>query len=256
MQKARSWQDSFDRLEAVRRDERQMHDAEEQQVRDAEAAYARAVAMEAEKPAAPGFMLGSENADSGEALTKPKKLAKPEKLASPKPPASPKKLAKPKQRAKSGTRKSASRKPAAPRRVAAKAKPPVAKSRPAKPRKSAPRRKPANAALPPAIALPSEIPAAPAEQLLITPLPRSASLAPYRKTGLFGLIGSWLRIATRQATSGLAGSVRRPNMKPKARKPAGQFRAPFDEVAELRDENARLRSQLEALLALQEKAVT
>ena len=255
MQKARSWQDSFDKLEAARRDERQMHDAEEQQIRDAEAAYAKAVAMEAEKPAAPGFMLGSENADSGEALTRPKKLARP------KPPASPKKLAKPKQQAKSGTRKPAPRKPAAPRRVAAEAKPQVVQSQAAKPRKSAPRRKPANAALPPAIALPSEVPAAPTEQLpitplSITPLPRSASLAPYRKTGLFGLIGSWLRIATRQATSGLAGSVRRPNMKPKARKPAGQFRAPFDEVAELRAENARLRSQLEALLALQEKAVT
>lgn len=210
MQKTRSWQESFDRLEAARREERHLLEAEAKQLRDAEAAYAGAAARKAEKPAQPTLPLVSAKPDADALLVRPKRQSK--------------QAAKP-----------APRKRSAARRTAANAQPKLAKPRAAR------QHKPAVAALPPSISQPADWPATPAELPPITPLPRNASLAPYRKTGLFGLIDSWLRIAKRQAASGIAAGVRRPELKPKPP-------APSDEVAELRAENERLRRQLEALL--------
>ena len=85
----------------------------------------------------------------------------------------------------------------------------------------------------------STVPAA--EPLPVTPLPRSASLARYRKPGLFGLIGSWLRLA-----------ARRPKLPEALKGPARKKDPPGDDVGALRAENKRLRRELEALLALRE----
>jgi hypothetical protein len=209
MQKTRSWQESFDRLEAARRAERPRVLSEAQQIREAEQAYARAAALRSEEP----LMLARTAADEAEPLVSPAPKAK---VA----------------RAKPKKAKSAPRKRPAARRSVAKAKPKAAKPR-----------KKALAAAPP----PPEAAITP-EQLLITaptsPLPRNASLAPWRKAGLFGLIGSWLRIAARQTTTGFAAGIRR-----KKRGATGPV--PLDEVAELRAENEQLRKQLQALLALQ-----
>ena len=204
MQKTRSWQDSFDRLETAQREERQAA-AETRQTREAEAAHARSADAMAAKPASPGLMLVG---------AKPKSDKRPDK---PKP----------------AKAKTAPRKRATAQRTATQAKQAAAKPRAA--------RKPRQV-LPPAPAGPAT---QPAELLLITPLPRSAALTPYRKTGLFGLIGSWLRIATRQAATGVAGSVRRPKLQ-------ANPRPQIDELAKLRAENARLRRQLDALLSFQE----
>jgi hypothetical protein len=91
-----------------------------------------------------------------------------------------------------------------------------------------------------AISLPRESRPASAEPLLITPLPRSASLARYNKRGLFGLIGSWLRLA-----------ARRPKLPESLRRPARKQSAPRDNLAALREENKQLRRELEALRAKQ-----
>ena len=93
----------------------------------------------------------------------------------------------------------------------------------------------------PVISLPRQRQADAAEPLLITPLPRSASLARYNKRGLFGLIGSWLRLATR-----------RPRLPESLRRPARKDGSPRDDLAALRSENKWLRRELEALKALQE----
>ena len=206
MQKTRSWQDSFDRLEAAQREERQVRAAETRQAREAEAAHAMADVAKASMPAAPDFMLISAKPETDQRPVKTKPQAK-----------------------------AAPRKRAAAQRTATKAKQTAAKPRAARKSKTA---------LPPAPA-PAQPAAQPAELLLITPLPRSAALTPYRKTGLFGLIGSWLRIATRQAATGVAGSVRRPKLQANPRRQ-------IDELAKLRAENARLRHQLEAMLSFQE----
>ena len=212
MQKTRSWQDSFDRLEEKQRDERRIRAAEARQIRDTEAAYARAAAAEAVKPVVPALMLVGTQPDSGELLVEPKRQRKAAKA------------------------KAAPRKRATTPRTATKMKSKPTKPRVARKPKPA---KPAGAALPPTPGLPAT---QAAELLLITPLPRSAALIPYRKTGLFGLIGSWLRSATRQATSGVAGGLRRS-------KAAAKPRLQIDELAILRAENKRLRGQLEALLS-------
>lgn len=228
MQKTRSWQESFDRLEAARRAEQRLLDADEWRIRDAETAYAKAAALElvkpVGKPAAPALLLVSAQPDHCEDLVKPRQRAKP--------------AAKPK-RAKAGPRKRTSAK-----RTAAKAKARASKPRAAKPRISA---QPTPGATPPAPVLPNALPASPAEELLITPLPRSASLTRYRKPGLFSLIGSWLRTGTRHAVSGLKVSTRRLDVQ-------AELRASRDEAARLESENQRLLSQVEALLALQTNA--
>ena len=228
MQKTRSWQESFDRLEAARRAEQRLLDADEWRIRDAETAYAKAAAPElvkpVGKPAAPALMLVSAQPDHAEELVEPRQRAKP--------------AAKPK-RAKAAPRKRTSAK-----RTAAKAKARASKPRAAKPRISA---QPTPGATPPAPVLPNALPASPAEELLITPLPRSASLTRYRKPGLFSLIGSWLRTGTRHAVSGLKVSTPRPDVQ-------AELRASRDEAARLKSENQRLLSQVEALLALQTNA--
>lgn len=217
MHKTRSWQESFDKLETARREVQPESDSEAQQIRDAEAAYARAAASELAKPPAPALMLVSTAPEGGESLVRPKPPAKPRK-------------------AKAAPRKrSAARRPAA-KAKPSRAKPSGAKARQAKPRKSS---KPAFAALPQELA----------EQLLITPLPRSAALTPYCKLGLFGLIGSWLRIAGRQTTAGFAGGVRRKQLRERPR-------TQFDELVELRAENERLRRQLADALAHQKTRTT
>ena len=78
-----------------------------------------------------------------------------------------------------------------------------------------------------------------------TPLPRAASLAPYRKGGFLALITFWLRDTGRWMT----GSKARP--KKRTRKTAATRPAPRpNELALLRAENERLRLQLEALMAM------
>jgi hypothetical protein len=82
-----------------------------------------------------------------------------------------------------------------------------------------------------------------------SPLPRNVSLAPYNKPGLFGLIGSWLRLAARRAP-----------LPRRLRKPDGKIAKPRNvldthKLDELRAENQELRRQLETLLANKE-AVT
>ena len=208
MQKTRSWQDSFDRLAATQRSERHLQAAEARQIRDAEAAFARAAAAKAEQP---GLMLVSAKPEADKRPVKPKSQPRPAKA------------------------KAATRQRATTQRTASQAKQTAAK-----PRAS---RKPRQAKLP----APARPATQPAELLLIMPLPRSAALTPYRKSGLFGLIGSWLRIATRQAASGIAGGMRRPKM-------TANSRPQIDELAELKAENERLRRQLEALLSFQENS--
>lgn len=221
MPKTRSWQESFDMLEAARRAERHLADADTRNLRDAEAAYARAAALEAGKSTPPAFLLPGTGQDSDEPLVSPKPAVR-------------------KGPVKKGRTKTAPRKRAAARRTAEKARPKLAKPDAVKPRKSA-------LAAQPTVDLPASPaqPAQPAELHPVTPLPRSAALAPYRKPGLFGLIGSWLRIAKRQTASGFAGGARRTAIKPKPHRHR-------DELAELRAENESLRRQLEALLAFQE----
>ena len=97
----------------------------------------------------------------------------------------------------------------------------------------APRRKPASRSAPGRPASPGtsrRAPAAPA------PLPRNLSLTRQRGGGLFGALGEFLRYA------GLLPA----RQKKKQAKPAANA-----EMARLRRENAALRRQLEALLALQ-----
>ena len=266
MQMTRNWQESFDKLEQSRRDEQRMREEEERQIRLAEAAYAQASleGVSSDKPTmaeSASFML-IEGLAEGLADQAPEPAELPVE-AEP--------AAKPKS-AKSGTGKkaevkSATRKPAAPRRTARAAKPgtarpPTAKRKVTRP-KAARLAKPEAAtppqvesppkaeshlpeliiaaqpaASPPAISLPRETSPTAAEPLLITPLPRSASLARYNKRGLFGLIGSWLRLA-----------ARRPRLPESLRRPSRKDQAPRDDLASLREENRQLRRELEALRA-------
>jgi hypothetical protein len=197
LEKTRSWQESFDRLAAERRAQARLNTLEAKQVRDAEFAYANAAAMAADKRAAPALMLVSTKPDPEELVAKPKRQAAKRVKALP-------------------------RKRTATKRTAASGKVKVAK-----PRKLP--RPPAVAQAPDAI-LTDELPTRPAEELLIAPLPRSASLTAYRKAGWLSQFGAWLIKA-----------------KIKTRPPEL-----FDEVIRLRAENARLRRQLEALLAFQD----
>jgi hypothetical protein len=77
------------------------------------------------------------------------------------------------------------------------------------------------------------------------PLPRNASLAVYRKPGLFGLIGSWLR----NTVTSITGDDRKRSHWAGQRKAAKRKPAlgTMHELAALRDENVRLRAQIEAL---------
>ncbi len=93
------------------------------------------------------------------------------------------------------------------------------------------------------------------------PLSRPASLAPYRKGGVIAVIGFWLRDAGRWL--GATTPRRKPAGRTKKRKPGPIMAhkpllpvhpAPREEsLAELRAENARLRLELEAMLAVQEE---
>ena len=228
MQKTRSWQDSFDRLEASRRDEQQMRDAEERQIRLAEAAYDRASlkVAHAEKTTIVetiGFMLADAQSDQAEVLVKPKP---PARVAKPR-------VAKPHTaRPKAASAKVAKERAAVPQRPESIA----FESHTIAPPDSPPHTTPQPSE--PASASPSRVAA---EPLLITPLPRNAALAPYRKPGLFGLIGSWLRLA-----------ARRPKLPVNLRRPARKDGQPRDDLAALKAENEKLRRQIEALLTLQE----
>ena len=259
MQMNRNWQDSFDRLEQSRREEQRMREAEEREMRLSEAAYARASldAASAEMPnraETTGFMLADAIPDLAEVLATAKPPAKSPAAKSPDTKADPRKRAAPRRKARVAKPRTAKLRTAKPRTAKSKAaKPGTARAKVAKPRAAAlelieppttqlfaslSRSQPVSAATPPAMAARAQ---SPAEPLLITPLPRSASLARYSKPGLFGLIGSWLRLASR-----------RPKLPEKLGKPARQSGQPRDDLAALREENKQLRRELEALLALRE----
>jgi hypothetical protein len=223
MQKTRSWQESFDRLEAERREKRPWTDSEARQVRDAEEAYARAAAEKAEVAQAPPLMLVGATGRAEPLVTVPKPKAKP-------------------RMAKAAPRKRPTSLRAATKPVRSQTKTAKGKSQATKPNKAKPRKAPTAPQLVPAPT--PQVPAASAESLLITPLPRNVSPAPWRKAGLFGMIGAWLRIAAKQTNVGFAAGLRRKRMQAKAAKPIG-------ELAELRAENEQLRQQLQALLAKQ-----
>lgn len=250
MLNTRSWQDSFDRLETSRREERR-REAEERQIRAADAAYARASlevanATVTSKAEATGFMLEPLQADQAEMLVKPKQPSKSAIAKSPSAKAKPRKRAAPRRTARVEKPRTARPKVTGPKVTGSKAAgskaagPKVPKPIAAKSLVSPPRNAPAQVTPPPAVGLPRKLPSTAAEPLLITPLPHHASLAPYRKPGLFGLIGSWLRLAAR--SPGLPG---------KLGKPARQPCPPRNDMAALRAENRQLRRELEALLALQ-----
>lgn len=95
--------------------------------------------------------------------------------------------------------------------------------------------------------------AVPAQADPEVPLPRSVALAPYRKGGLFDLIGYWLRDASRRAASRLlSGKTEKQPARRKRGWLSGRRSSPSREnLAVLCAENDRLRSQIEALLALQ-----
>jgi hypothetical protein len=76
------------------------------------------------------------------------------------------------------------------------------------------------------------------------PLPRSAAITLYRKPGLLGLIGSWLR----GAATTITGDKRRPSHWQGRRRFAAE-RAEHTAMDALREENARLRQQLAAIRA-------
>jgi hypothetical protein len=229
MQKSRSWQDSFDRLALARREESALREDELRQVRDAEAAYAKASAAGAGLAATKGFMLADEQPDKPEVLDKPKRPAKPAaRKASPRKPRRAARLAKPKvPGAKAAKPKTA--KPKAPKSIVM--EPGIAPT-PSEP----------SATAPPPVMAEAQVASSPRpEALLITPLPRHASLAPYRKPGLFGLIGSWLRLA-----------ARRPALPTNLRRHSASEKPPRDDVAALKAENEKLRRQLKDLLAQQD----
>ena len=252
MQMTRNWQESFDRLEKSRREEQRMREAEERQIRLAEAAYARASleAARAEKAASAennSFMLPDQGPDQAELLVKPEsppkaKVAKAKVAKQPAAKASPRKRAAPRRTAR--VAKAKATKPRAKKPKAAKprtAKPSAAVAKLAKPRPATLPLAPApplEPAATPAISLLRETPPVALEPLLITPLPRSASLARYNKRGLFGLIGSWLRLA-----------ARRPRLPEGLRKASRKKGAPRDDLVALREENEQLRRELEALRA-------
>lgn len=235
MQTIRNWQESFERLERSRREEQRLREEDERQMRLAEAAYERAglevaSADTAARDVSVGFMLTDEQAPvQAEAQVEVTPRAKPKPR---------------KPRAKIARRpraKASPRKRAAPRSKAGVAQGRTAKAKATKPRTTAPKVAALQpAAPPPKISLPREnSPEAP-EPLLISPLPRSASLARYNKRGLFGLIGSWLRLA-----------VRRPKLPESLRRPARKQGAPRDDLAALRQVNKDLRRELEELRARQ-----
>ncbi len=78
------------------------------------------------------------------------------------------------------------------------------------------------------------------------PLPRSASLAPYRKGGLIDAIGFWLRSKARVAAARLSAS------KALAKRVAPVPAKPKDELTVLREENERLRLQINGLMRLEQ----
>ena len=82
------------------------------------------------------------------------------------------------------------------------------------------------------------------------PLPRSASLAPYRKGGLIDAIGFWLRSKARVAAARLSAS------KALAKRVAPAQFAPKDELTVLREENERLRLQIDGLMRLDQAKKT
>jgi hypothetical protein len=243
MPNRRSWQDSFDRLELARRDEGVPDDSDALQLRavdmnkaSAEPADSKACAAATHKLSAPGFMLIGDWAFCHEDAVKPGQAGTPKrraKSASPKVP--PRKRDEPPRAAKVAQTKAASAK--------------VSKPRNRKPRASAPDLKLAYVAPAPIIVRLNTPPEPPAEMLGNSPLPRNVSLAPYNKPGLFGLIGSWLRLAARRAP-----------LPRRLRKPDGKIAKPRNvldthKLDELRAENQELRRQLETLLANKE-AVT
>ena len=256
MQMNRNWQDSFDRLEQSRRKEQRMREADEREMRLAEAAYDQA-SLEAASEELPnqaettGFMLADAMPDQAEVLVTAKPPAKSPAAKSPDTKVNPRKRAAPRRKARVAKPRTAKPRLAKPR--TAKSKAAKSGTARAKPRAAAlelieppttqslaslARSQPVSAATPPVMAARAQ---SPAEPLLITPLPRSASLARYRKLGLFGLIGSWLR---------LAASL--PKLPEKLRGPARNDGQPRDDLAALKAENKQLRRELEALLVLRE----
>jgi hypothetical protein len=276
MQMTRNWQESFDRLERSRREEQRLREEEEErQVSLAEAAYARASlevasAEKAAKAETGTFMLADDGAgqppNQTDALVEPKSAAEPQVAKS---------QSTGLKTARRTAAKASPRKRAAPRRKAGAAKLRTAKPQAEKPKTSRPKTPDAIAAKPrvtrlksakpqtetpqlaeshdsesiapplvaesqPAISLPRASQVACAEPLLIMPLPHSTSLARYNKRGLFGLIGSWLRLA-----------ARRPRLPESLRRPARKDQAPRNDLAALKEENKQLRRELEALRAKQ-----
>jgi hypothetical protein len=235
MPNSRSWQDSFDKLELARREDGGLHASEAFEIRAvdksklrADTADVKACTAATPKLAAPGFMLIGDRAFCDEVAVKVGQADTP------------------KRRAKSASPKVPPCTRAAPQRAAKAAKSKAASDKVPKPRKRRPRAspsdsKPANVALTPLIVSLIAPREAYAEMSANSPLPRHASLAPYRKPGLFGLIGSWLRLATRL-----------PLLPKSLRKPAESLSQTSDDLGALKAENEELRRQLESLLARQE----
>ncbi len=107
---------------------------------------------------------------------------------------------------------------------------------------------------PPAVVKPE--PASP-DPALITPLPRSAAPAHWRKSGLLGELSFWLRRRMR-GTLNLLAKVKAPPepaaRRRQARIHASDEQADEQELARLRAENDSLRAQLESMRALAEAA--
>lgn len=114
--------------------------------------------------------------------------------------------------------------------------PEAAQERPRKPprRKVRAKAKPKAAKAMPVIALP----AVPEPLVAAAPLPRARALTPHRPPGLFDQLARWLGSRLEQTWQRLGG------IRPDAEA----------ELRRLRAENARLQGQLEALLALHERA--
>lgn len=250
MDSARDWRDSFSQLEATRK--------RKSGKQAADAAVAGILSLE-QPIAEAGLILAGQ-----EAKAKPKTKTKTKT-----------KTASAARRTATASRAKAPAKPGAPRAATRdKAKPELsarktkaaiaAPKRQAAPKSAAP--KPVTAkALADALALPlpdlatplvepalfaepvppaEPVPARPATP--IAPLPRKASLAPYRKGGLIEAIGFWLRTTARRTRAKLGAST----ALAKSVGPANGA----SEIEQLRAENAQLRRQIDALLALNEAA--
>ncbi len=229
----RDWRESYSQLELVRQSEQDSQAASEA-VSGILSLVQPVAEMELILPAA-------EAAPKAKGPAKRKATAKTAKNA--RKPAAPKKPVRKPAARKAKPKAAATRRTTAATKLA-KAAPPEAAAIPAQ-----------TAAMPlPDIAEPLTAPARPAEVRSpqspppepLAPLPRKASLAHYRKGGLIEAIGFWLRTATRRAKAKLGAS----KVLSQSVEPANEA----SELAELKEENERLRRQLDALLTLSDAA--